>query len=85
MLFSMLSVAWALDPGAPAPAPPPSDHPEPHVPRTEIDFPPVSLAGQKLGPGMIMVGGRPRAVFPPIFELRRDWDQELRWSVDEIE
>jgi hypothetical protein len=84
MLLSLLSVAWA-DPPVAEPAPVAPARPEVYAPRTEIEFDPLTLAGQKLGPGMVLVGGRPRAVFPPFFELRRSWDRELLWSTDEIE
>lgn len=52
--------------------------------RTEIDFEGVEIAGELVRPQGALVLDRKRANFNPMIKLRRDFDDEMDKSVDEI-
>ena len=52
--------------------------------RTEIDFEGVEIAGELVRPQGALVLDRKRAKFNPMIKLRRDFDDEMDKSVDEI-
>ena len=52
--------------------------------RTEIDFEGVELQGELIRPQGALLMDRKRASFHPLIKLRRDFDQEMNRSVDEV-
>ena len=52
--------------------------------RTEIDFEGVEIAGELVRPQGALILDRKRAKFNPMIKLRRDFDDEMDKSVDEI-
>tara|TARA_R110002020_G_scaffold44161_5_gene127586 strand:+ start:3242 stop:3490 length:249 start_codon:yes stop_codon:yes gene_type:complete len=52
--------------------------------RTEIDFEGVEIAGELVKPQGSLVLDRKRAKFNPMIKLRRDFDDEIDQSIDEV-
>lgn len=52
--------------------------------RTEIDFEGVEVQGELVRPQGALVLDRKRAKFNPLIKLRRDFDDEMDYSVDEV-
>lgn len=53
--------------------------------RELLDFTdPVEVKGQVIGPDGRLVAGAPRLVFKPIIELRHDWNDEMKASIDGV-
>tara|TARA_R110000824_G_scaffold36415_9_gene113321 strand:- start:795 stop:1040 length:246 start_codon:yes stop_codon:yes gene_type:complete len=52
--------------------------------RTEIDFEGVEIAGELVRPQGSFVIERKRAKFNPMIKLRKDFDDEIDYSIDEV-
>lgn len=78
------TTAWAqAAPEAPAPTDPRPAQKEVFRGRELIDFTdPVEVQGQIVGPDGKLIAGPPRLVFKPIIQLRHDWNDEMKASVD---
>ncbi|MDP6934999.1 MAG: hypothetical protein QGG40_18905 [Myxococcota bacterium] len=52
--------------------------------QTVIEFDGYEVQGELVGPGVPVVFERQSARFPPMIELRREFDAELSASVDQV-
>lgn len=52
--------------------------------RTEVDFEGVDVAGELVKPQGALLLDRKRASFNPLIKLRRDFNEEMSQSVDEV-
>ena len=52
--------------------------------RTEIDFEGVDVTGELVKPQGALMLDRKRASFNPLIKLRKDWNDEMKHSVDEV-
>ena len=52
--------------------------------RTEIDFESVDVTGALIKPAGALIISRKKATFPPLIELREDWNDELKRTIDKV-
>ena len=53
--------------------------------RTEIDFDAVDVAGELVKPSNNLTSERRKASFNPLIQLRADFNDEMKWSVNEVQ
>lgn len=53
--------------------------------RTEIDFDAVDVSGELVKPSNNLVADRRKASFNPLIQLRQDFNDEMKWSVNEVQ
>ena len=61
-----------------------ADRPVTYKERTEIEFETLDLEGELLRPHVKVVRSRTGANFTPMIQLRRNWDDAMEQSVDEV-